>query len=265
MSPTGIAFQKQVDTLLNEVSDCIRFCHQIRETRRLGSKHENFDNLLNHLLASHTSLSTKYDTLKQCFGHWMDVGDEASVVAMKKCLRALSSDIKRKLLEISNKTVQTTGTRQLPGFNALLQHWKLIEEDASNIIISLSKRLIITPPASIPIPPPTASLNPEFEIRSDQQAISDRSFKILISHMQDSWIERWSNERLIYVNCYDEQNRTYEKPAGFIKPLSASYRPANPETLAASRSSDEHANERERRAYAYGWSTRIPTGEYRRP
>ncbi|KAG4027837.1 hypothetical protein MFRU_026g00190 [Monilinia fructicola] len=264
MSPTGVAFQKQVDALLNELSDCIGFCHQIRETRRLGSKHENFDNLVSHLLASHTSLSTKYDTLRECFGHRMDVGDEASVASMNKCLRALSSDIKKKLYEIANKTVQSAGARQLPGFSTLLQHWKLIESDASSIIISLSQRLIITPPASTPVPSPAPSLKQESQIRSDQQVVSKSDFKFLISHVQNSWIERWSNEQLIYVNYYDDKNKTYQKPDGFIRTVPTSYKAASTESLTASKSSNDSFNERERRSYAYARSLGSQREEYRK-
>ncbi|APA12122.1 predicted protein [Sclerotinia sclerotiorum 1980 UF-70] len=264
MSPTGITFRKQVDTLLNELSDCIAFCNQIRETRRLGSKHENFDKLEDTLLHSHTTLSIQYDTLQRCFGHRMAVGDDASVQPMNKCLRAISSDIKRKLYEIANKTTQTAGSRQLPGFGALLQHWKLIEEDASNIIIGLSQRLIITPPASTPVPSHTLSPKQEPQIRSDQTVVSKGDFNFLLDHMQNSWTERWSNEQLIYVNCCDQNNRSYEKPEGFIKAVPASYTPARTENVTRSRPSNGDLTERERRSYAYGGSNRSQREEFRR-
>ncbi|KAF7855386.1 hypothetical protein EAF04_010129 [Stromatinia cepivora] len=262
MSPTGIAFRKQVDALLNELSDCIAFCNQIRETRRLGSKHENFDKLEDSLLHSHTNLSIQYDTLQRCFGHRMAVGDEASVQPMNKCLRAVSSDIKRKLYEIANKTTQTAGSRQIPGFGALLQHWKLIEEDASNIIISLSQRLIITPPASTPVPSHTLSPKQEPQIRSDQQVVSKGDFNLLVEHMQNSWTERWSNEQLVYVNYYDQNNKSYEKPEGFIKAVPTSYRPTRTENVTGSRLENEDLNERERRSYAYGGSNRPQREEF---
>ncbi|KAF7908079.1 uncharacterized protein EAF01_003834 [Botrytis porri] len=256
MSPTGVAFQTQVDTLLNELSDCIGFCHQIRETRRLGTKHENFDKLQDTLLHSHTTLSVQYDTLNRCFGHRMAVGDEASIQPMNTCLRAVSSNIKKKLYEIANKTTQTSGSRQLPGFGTLLQHWKLIEEDASNIIIRLSQRLIITPPSSTHIPTPATSPKPEPNVRSDQQIVSKSDFKFLVEHMQKSWTEKWSNDQLIYVNYYDQKNKVYEKPDGFIKAVPTSYRPARTESVSGSRTRNGDLNERERRGYAFGGSNR---------
>ncbi|CCD45176.1 hypothetical protein ACHAPF_002240 [Botrytis cinerea] len=262
MSPTGVAFQAQVDALLNELSDCIGFCHQIRETRRLGTKHENFDKLQDTLLHSHTTLSVQYDTLNRCFGHRMAVGDEMSIQPMKKCLRAVSSDIKRKLYEIANKTTQTSGSRQLPGFGTLLQHWKIIEEDASNIIIKLSQRLIITPPASTPIPAPTTSSKQEPKVRSDQQIVSKSDFNFLVEHMQKSWTENWSNEQLIYTNYYNQKNKVYEKPDGFIKAAPTSYRPARAETVSGSRTRNEEFNERERRGYASGGSNRPQKEEF---
>ncbi|KAF7882359.1 uncharacterized protein EAF02_005722 [Botrytis sinoallii] len=262
MSPTGVAFQTQVDTLLNELSDCIGFCHQIRETRRLGTKHENFDKLQDTLLHSHTTLSVQYDTLNRCFGHRMAVGDEASIQPMNTCLRAVSSDIKRKLYEIANKTTQTSGSRQLPGFGTLLKHWKLIEEDASNIIIRLSQRLIITPPASTQIPTPATSPKQEPKVRSDQQIVSKSDFNFLVEHMQKSWTETWSNERLIYVNYYDQKNKVYEKPEGFIKAVPTSYRPARTETVPGSRTRNEDLSKRERGGYAFGGSNRPQREEF---
>ncbi|RAL65493.1 hypothetical protein DID88_001059 [Monilinia fructigena] len=190
------------------------FVIKIRETRRLGSKHENFDNL--------------------------------------------------KLYEIANKTIQTVGARQLPGFSTLLQHWKLIESDASSIIISLSQRLIITPPASTPVPSPTPSLKQQSQLRSNQQIVSKSDFDFLISHVQNSWIERWSNEQLIYVNYYDDKKKTYQKPDGFIKTVPTSYRPARTESLTGSKSSNDGLNERERRGYAYAGSVGSRREEYRR-
>lgn len=263
MSPTGVTFKKQVDTFLNELSDCIGLCYQIRDTRRLGHKHENLDKLQETLLKSHTTLSIQYDTLQECFGHRMDVGDDASVQPMNKCLRAISSDIKRKLYEIANKTTQTAGARQLPGFSTLLQHWKVIEQDASNIIMALSRRLIIVPPSPTPSPAPTSSPKQEPKVRSDQQVVSKSDFNFLVEHMQKSWEEKWSNEQLIYVNYYDQNTKTYEKPNGFIKPVPTSYRPARMETSAESRSRPEdHLNERERRGYAYGGSNRPQREEF---
>ncbi|ESZ92041.1 hypothetical protein SBOR_7571 [Sclerotinia borealis F-4128] len=254
MSPTGVVFRKQVDTLLDELSNCIGFCHQIRQTRRLGSKHDNFDNLLAHLLTSHAALSTKYDTLQQCFGYKMDIGDEDSVGLMSKCLRAVSSDIKTKLYEIANKPTQTTGPKQLPGFSALLQHWKLIEADASNSIIGLAQRLVITPPASTPVPTPIPSPKLEPQVVSDQHVVSTESLDFMIGHMHNSWTEKWSNEQIIYVNFYDEKITAFEKPDAFIKAVPASYRPTRKETLVGSVPMNEDLNERERNGYAYGVS-----------
>ncbi|KAI9642711.1 hypothetical protein NHQ30_008442 [Ciborinia camelliae] len=262
MSPTGVAFRTLVDSLLNELSDCIGFCQQIRENRRLGSKHENFDRLQTYLLNSHTTLSVQYDTLQRCFGQRMDVGDEASIQPMNKCLRAVSSDIRRKLYEIANKTTHPSGAKQLPGFGTLLQHWKLIEEDASNVIIRFSQRLIITPPASPPVPAPTSSSPQESQIRSDQRLVSKSDFEFLVEHLKNSWTERWSNEKLIYINYYDEKIRTHEKPNAFIKTVPTSYRPAWTESEAGSRPRDEDLNERERRTYAYGGSNRPQREEF---
>lgn len=223
MSPTGSAFQNSVNAVLNDISHSIGICHRIRETRRLGSRHENFDNLLKYLCTSHTSLSTKYDTLQECFGRRIEIGDGLSVTAMENCLRAVSSDVKRKLHEISVKTDGNPGTRHLPGFRALLQHWKDIEEDASNIIIALSRRLIILPPTSNLIPSPTSSLRQEPEIRSDQQIVSKSDFEFLVQHMENSWTETWSDGQLIYVNYFNPTTKTTEKPDAFIKAASVSY------------------------------------------
>lgn len=76
MSP--ITFKQQVDQLVSELSRCIKLCHDIREYRNIGSRHENLDLLQSTLKSAEGSINTAYRTTRSLVGSQLEIGDGKS-------------------------------------------------------------------------------------------------------------------------------------------------------------------------------------------
>lgn len=216
-----------------ELTRCIELCEEIRANRRLGSTQENLDRLQSSLESGEMSLPTTYNDIRKQTGSRMDIGDEKARNEMNQHLLSIQTTLKPRLKEIAYPTrPRARHEKEQSGFVDLHRQWKVIHRDASETIISLSRRITTTSvpaPPSAPTPPsplpskvkpassPTAD-KPKSK-KSDDITISLTEFHHMLAHMQNSWEEVVVGGRIMYVNCLDKEKKSWEMPAGgaFIK------------------------------------------------
>jgi len=220
ISPT--ALKQHMSQLFSDLIRCHELCQTIRATRRLKSTHEALDALQDGLKTAASSLDTKFSTLRTVFGSRMDFGDEVSRYAIKSAIRETEIDLARKLSDVANRR-----NEGLPGFRDMLRQVKRIEDDVSDTLKALGRKL--ERPEPVPVKKPEIK-KPEVkkpEVKKpeppkrkpDEVTINLKELQKLTEHIKNSWKETLVAEEILYVNCWDEREQQWERPNGFIKKL----------------------------------------------
>ena len=222
MSPT--AFKQQVAQLISHLTRCYELCDNIIANRRISERHEHLNNLRAGLKAACSAIQIEFNTLRKVLGSRMDLGDDPARHALNRNIRELEIDIEARLYDIASR--RTDG---LPGFRDMLRKVQGIEDGSKDIIEDLGERLR-APPMPIPIARPTTTPKPTEKPatprpatpkpkKTDEVVMSVKELEKLLSHVKSCWEERNVAGKTLYVNCFDDTRRQWERPEGFIKSL----------------------------------------------
>lgn len=221
MSP--LSFKQQIAQLASELAKCSQLCQDIRLNRNIGSTHENLDCFQQALESAGCSLPNDYNTTRRAVGSAIDIGDERARYEMSQHILDVQMKIKPKLKDIAKPSrSRGKGEQVHPGFKELLRQWKSIYGDVQETILSLSRRIATSQSQtdddhSTPAPTPQSKPRPASK-KTDEATISMKEFDHLLEHLKNSWEEVVVTGRIMYVNVFDRNQRTWERPTGaFIK------------------------------------------------
>jgi hypothetical protein len=208
---------------------CHDLCHRIVDNRRISTKHENLDHLRAGLERSSTTISLQFNAIRKVLGSRMDLGDDTARYALKRSIREVELDIEPRLYNIATR--QDNGP---PGFKDMLVRVERIAERVKDTIEDLGERLVLSPEPQVPKPPtqkpaapkPTSPTTPKLK-KTDEAIVSLKELEKLLGHMKNSWEERNVAGSVLYVNCFDDKKRQWERPNGFIKSLPTKPAPAS--------------------------------------
>jgi len=223
MSPK--AFKQQIDQLISELNNCYELCLAVRNNRRLGPTTDALDRLESGLKSGAHGIEVEFNDLRNIIGSRMDLGDDASRISLARSISDLQGDVQIRLSDIAYKRKGS----EHPHFKDISGKWSRIEQDVTDTLVSLGKRLEVsaakaeTPNPAGPVPRPVKHKTDELVIKMDQ-------YDLLISHMKNSWVETVVAGRIVYANVYDTKLKQAEKPDGFIKALPKIPKPARTPT-----------------------------------
>jgi hypothetical protein len=209
---SSTAFKQHISQLLSDLTRCYELCETIRETRRLGSKHEALDSLQKGLKSSAGHLSIEFNSLRKVFGPRMDFGDETSRYQVKSNIREIEVDIEGQLSDIANR--RNDG---LPGFRDMLRHVRRVEDSITNTLETLAQRLERPTEMKLEKKPDKKPETLKPKKKQDEVVINLKELEKLTYHLKNSWEETFVAGEILYVNCWDQKRNQWERPSGYIK------------------------------------------------
>jgi hypothetical protein len=218
MSPT--AFRHKVTDLVAHLLRCREYCDAVVANRHISREHSNLDNLRAALKTCSNGVWFEFNALRNVLGSRMDLGDESARYWLSYNIRDLEWHVELRLRDIALR--RNDGPA---GFKDILRKVERIEEKVKTIMIDLGRRLGTPTLAFAPAPVVTSSiLLPRSPRRRETKSkrVSFTAVDTLRHHLKDSWEEELVGNRVLYVNCYDRTKTQWERPNGFIKPLSRS-------------------------------------------
>jgi hypothetical protein len=149
----------------------------------------------------------------------MDLGDCRARNAMNRHILDVQTFIKPKLNDVAQPRRHRAHEVEFPGFGELLRQWRLIEDNVTCTLDTLSQRLDAKPSTQKPVQKPTH--------KPEEVVISMKELDRFLDHMKNSWVEKIVAGKVLYVNCFDDKKSQWEKPStGYVKTTPRPSRPS---------------------------------------
>jgi hypothetical protein len=153
----------------------------------------------------------------------MDLGDSRARNAMNRHILDVQTFIKAKLNDIAQPRRHRAHEVEFPGFGELLRQWRLIEDNVTYALDTLSQRLDAKPSTQKLVQKPAH--------KPEEVVVSMKELDRFLDHMKNSWVEKIVAGKVLYVNCFDDKSQ-WEKPStGYVK---ATPKPSRPSSMTLS-------------------------------